>query len=349
MERSLSRRIADVCRLVEVARELSHDGALIEPLVRSTGLSPQGVTLALAEHLETSPAEADVRRLVEAAGTAEAVYVVLSSNVFVAALRAVAVARAAATRVTVVPSSREPVFAQALVERAADPALTLDPSFTPESLGEGFLWGQEIHVYGRDETIAELRSRVPTGIHVRGHGTGLGIACVTGPDLKSAALAIARDVVPFDQRGCLSPRVVLFLGGEAAAEEFCAELDQALAAFEERVPRGLLEGDEWEAASRYVSTIAYAGRVWRGSAHVVGLAPRSAPLWVPPAGRHVHVAVVPRMSDARVLVSKVARFITAVGSDSATAGKELVDHPVRLSALGEMQRPPLDGPVDLRG
>ena len=36
----------------------------------------------------------------------------------------------------------------------------------------------EIHVYGRDETIASLRARAAEGVRLRGHGAGLGVAIV---------------------------------------------------------------------------------------------------------------------------------------------------------------------------
>jgi hypothetical protein len=259
------------------------------------------------------------------------------------------VARAAAPHVVVVPSSREPVFARALVEQAGDPSITLEPEFKVESLADASQPSGELHVYGRDETIADIRARAPEHVRVRGHGTGLGLACVTGAwELDASAKAVARDVVVFDQRGCLSPRVVLFFGSHEAAERLCGALDESLASIEKSVPRGRLESEEWAAAARYISTLAYAGRVWRGTSHVVGLAPKGAPLWIPPAGRHLHVVALPGMKEARALVANVAHFVTAVGSDAPSMGNDLVEQPVRVSLLGEMQKPRLDGPVDLR-
>jgi hypothetical protein len=154
MRRTVEERLADVRRLVDTALAVRESPGLLDALVRSTGLSRQGVALALSEHLETSPRAADLVRLVERAGDAPSVHVVLSANVFVGALRALAVARAAAPRVTVSPSRREPTFARALVHAASDPGLTLDDALAVESIRVG-----EIHVYGRDETIAGVRAR----------------------------------------------------------------------------------------------------------------------------------------------------------------------------------------------
>jgi hypothetical protein len=206
----------------------------------------------------------------------------------------------------------------------------------------------EIHVYGKDETIDEVRARANVGVRVLGHGSGLGVAVVTQrTGLADAARAIACDVAPFDQRGCASPRVVVVLGA-GSGEELCLELDRALGAIEERVPRGPLDPDESVAAARYHSTAAFAGRVWRGKTHLVGLALEAAPLSLPPPGRHLHVAVAESLDAARALLAPVAKFVVAVGSDEPGLVADLVGHRVRVSPLGRMQRPPLDGPLDLR-
>jgi hypothetical protein len=342
VSRSLAERSDDVRRLVAAARAVARDDGIARALVETTGLSREGVALALAEHLETSPSEDEIGALVAGAGDASTVGVVLSANVFTASLRALAVARAAAPRVTVTPSSREPVFARALVESARDPGLTLSGGADLSSV-------EEVHVYGRDETVADIRARVPASVRVRGHGAGFGVACVTRDDtLADAAFAIARDVVPFDQRGCLSPRIVVSIGDGAKAERLSAELHRSLASLELDVPRGRLEPDEREAAVRYASTLEYAGRLWAGKVHVVGLAAKGAPLWLPPPGRHVHVVVVASVAGARELLSGMARYVAAVGCDDVAVGGELVDHLVRTSELGRMQKPPFDGPVDLR-
>jgi hypothetical protein len=341
MDRSLEVRVRDVMRLVHAARSTARDDTVIDALVRSTGLSREGVVLGLTEHLETDPAEAEVRTLVETSGSATHVHVILSANVFVAPLRALAVARAAAPRVTVSPSSRDPVLANALLERANDPGLVL--------AGEVPADADEVHVYGRDETLAEVRAIVPSAVRVRGHGAGFGVACVSGrAPAGDAAAAIARDVVVFDQRGCLSPRIVLSFGTGSQAEALGAELDRALSRVEAEVPRGRLEPEEREASARYVAAMEFAGRAWKGSTHVVGLAPDGTPLWVPPTGRHVHVAVVRDRREAHELLSTVGRFVTAIGTDESGLGEGLVDHRVRLSENGCMQKPPFDGPVDVR-
>jgi hypothetical protein len=210
----------------------------------------------------------------------------------------------------------------------------------------------EVHVYGRDETIAAVRSAARPGVTVRGHGAGLGVAVVTeAADVAEATRGIADDVVLFDQRGCLSPRVVVVLGSEERGDALAAELASKLGELERRVPRGGLDADEVRQARRYVDAMTFAGRLRRtdGGA-VVALAPEGAPLHVPPTGRHVHLAVAPDIDHARALLAPIASLVVTVGCDDPGTARGLFPavSAVRWTWLGRMQRPPLDGPVDLR-
>jgi len=313
----------DVRRVIAAASRVARDASIVPALVASTGLSRQGVELALARHVETSATEEDIASLVAYAGTTKHVHVILSANVFVAAVRAIAIAIIASDRVTVKPSSREPVFAKALVDTLADDRITIG-----DDSG-----ASEIHVYGRDETIAEVRAAA-RGVRVRGHGAGMGIAIIGG-DLEAAARALAEDVIPFDQRGCLSPRVAYVRGD---VEAFGRALFAALETRGREVPRGTL--DEAEEAARWCSTIAYAGTLHRGDTCAVGVADVRA---IPPASRHVLVRPFPPS------LGDDARWVVAVGSDMSPDESRTIAPPhARVLPLGMMQRPPLDGPVDRR-
>jgi len=346
MTRPLAEKRADVWRLVEAARAVAKDRAgLVPDLVASTGLSREGVDLAFERHLELDPAEDEVDSLLAAAGDALHVTVILSANVFVAALRALALALAASSRVVVRPSRREPHFARALVEkmRALAPAIELtlveDVDVVP---------GGEIHVYGRDATITAVRARAGDRAQVRGHGAGMGIALVgAGAAIEGAAEALAGDVIAFDQRGCLSPRAVIVEGEERAAR-FAEALHESLGRAEGRVPRGELLPEERAEASRYVATMAFAGRVLDGASHAIGLGPIGSPLAIPPPGRHMHVAPVRSIEETRELLAGVAPFVVAFGTSDIAEGIRLAPMHSRVSALGEMQCPPFDGPVDRR-
>jgi acyl-CoA reductase-like NAD-dependent aldehyde dehydrogenase len=330
-------RAAIVRRFVAAARRLVVDVDR-DALVRATGLSREGVDLALEHHLELEPSDEDLRSLVDRAGRARRVAVILSANVFVGALRAVAIARAASDEVIVRPSRREPVFARALVRAASDPAIVLDEAFDVASFDEG-----EIHVYGRDETIARVREAVGTRandrVRVRGHGSGMGVAVVRS---AADARALADDVVAFDQRGCLSPRVAVVLGD---ANAFADALHDALGALGRSVPRGEVPSEERAELRRYVDTMTYAGRVLVGHEHLVGTGDA---LVLPPTHRTVHVVPAASLDAAAALLAPFAKAIVTVGAAELDEARAVAPSWARVARLGAMQRPPLDGPVDLR-
>ncbi|HVY49118.1 MAG TPA: acyl-CoA reductase, partial [Minicystis sp.] len=176
-------------------------------LRETSGLTPQGVALALDEHLERGASPAELDAFVARATPARRAVVVLSANVCTAALRAIAFGCATAADVLTRPSRRDPVVAELVARARADDAafaaaggrvaLTRDEIVEPRA-------GDEVHVYGGDDAIAAYRRRLPAGASLRAHGPGFGAALVGAEaDPVDAACALARDVVPFDQRGCL--------------------------------------------------------------------------------------------------------------------------------------------------
>lgn len=344
MSRSVDARMADVRRLLAAARSVHTDRARIAADIgRATGLTCAGVELGFAS-LERDGDDADLRALVAAAGRARRVHVILSANVFVAPLRALALARAAADHVTVRPSPRDRALAQALVGAWADPAIA-----TIQERDVAAVDADEIHVYGRDDTIDAVCARARFGVIVRRHGAGLGVAVVTrAADIDAAASALAADIVPFDQRGCLSPRIALVEGDEARGRSFAHALHERLGDWGARVARGALSEGERAEAQRWQEGIAFVGRVWHGDHDLVGLAPSDAPLAVPPSGRHVLVVPQPTLSAAAARIAIMASFVVAVGTDDPARVAAIAPVHVRMSVLGRMQHPPLDGPVDRR-
>lgn len=322
-------------------------------LLETSGLSPEGIALVLAEHLETQPTEAEIDALVAATGEAPRCHVVLSANVPTGALRAMALGVATSREVFVRPSRRDPVLAELLVE-----ALCADEAFSRAQGGSIVLVeqvapapGDELHVYGSDQTVRALEEASPAGVVIRGHGSGLGIAVVgASVDLGQAALALARDVVPFDQRGCLSPRMVLVEGDSERAEAFGEALAFALSEAGERVPRGPLDARTEGEISLYCASMEALGTFYVGTDCAVGVDPAPRALPLPPAARVVHVAAA-CSEDALRLLARWAALVTSVGVDDDGALSRAVLSVVpwaRRAQLGRMQRPPLDGPVDRR-
>lgn len=332
--------------LVHVAGELRArpEPALEAALVLSTGLSPEGVRYGLTRCLERAPTEAELARLLGAVRPADGVAVVLSANVFTASLRALCLACAASPRVYVCPSRREPHFAAALVERLGAPEVTLVGSLA-EAGGASV-----VHAYGRDETVqAILRER---GLPVWAHGAGLGVAVVSEEaPLEPAALALAEDMVAFDQRGCLSPRVALALGDASRARDLAAMLATALASWEARVPTGILTPAERAERRRARDTALLVGEVLESPEGAVVAVPErdeAAPLLLFPPGRNLTVLSLADRAAARRQVATLGHVVVTVGGSDLEVAREVAPPRARLTALGRMQRPPLDGPVDLR-
>jgi hypothetical protein len=327
-------------RIVAAAKKVASDSSIVEPLVQSTGLSKPGVELALAEHLETDPSDDEIESLIARAKPASHVHVILSANVFTGALRAIACARAAALKVSVQLSSRETVFAERLIDAIAEPAIFAADQSALENLATA-----EVHVYGRAETIEKVRARVKHDVLIRAHGPGIGIAIVSEKDsIDEAADGIARDVVPFDQRGCLSPRIVFVVGDFSRAEDFAQQLDVALTTLGRTIPRGALTFEETAESARFLETMRFVGTVRSGHDHAVTL---SKTCVVPPPDRHVHIASIEDVDALSETVKPIARYVTNVGSSDLTISRFFGPF-VRISEFGKMQKPPFDGPVDLR-
>jgi hypothetical protein len=287
--------------------------------------------------------------LIASAGTANRVQVVLSSNVFVGALRALALAAAAAPEVLVRPSRREPVFAQALMASVQDHAVCRSVRFVSELTPEP---GDVIHLYGSNQTIVGICAHLPDDVLVRAHGSGLGVAVIgADADLSLAAAALAADMVPFDQHGCLSPRVALVAAGRGAA--LGRAVGQALEGWNQRVAPGRFEREELGERTRYRDIVAAVGEVVAAGESVIGIAQAWGPPIVPPPGRNLHIVQCDDAQAAQRWIEPIARHVAAIGV-AGSAEDETVASVVRrlpkarLSWLGAMQRPPFDGPVDQR-
>jgi hypothetical protein len=303
-------------------------------LPEATGLSPEGVELALSRHLETTPSADELDALVHSVTPAARAHVLLSANVFVAAHRAIALALAQSAEVEVRASRREPEMAK-LIAEATDNLFRLVDQLTPRP-------GDHVWAYGSDETLHALRAELPAGVVYHAHGHGFGVAVVDASAGVEPARALADDVIAFDQRGCLSPRVTLVLGDANAARAFAQALAHELGELEQIVPRGRLDPDEAADIVRYRDTMLYAASVSSAGKSYVGVDVSGRHALVAPVGRTMHVV---RVDDLAPVFAAFHPHVAAIGY----AGPSQPAFPsVRVSPLGQMQRPPFDGPVDLR-
>jgi hypothetical protein len=336
---------ARIERLLRAARVLSDPTTELgrrarAELPETTRLSPAGVELGLVDCLETRPDEAEVGALLAGVNPARRALVLLPANVFVAAHRALALALAASELVLVRPSRREPRFVELLAQ--AEPGLFhIVPDLTPEA-------GDAYWAYGGEVTLASVRSQLPAGVSFHAQGPGYGIAVIEREMVaRATAIALARDIVPFDQRGCLSPRLAIVQGSLDDARVFAGHLAEALAFHEGLVPVGTLDAEERADAARFRDTAAYAGECFPAGSGTVAALPGSSRM-LAPCGRNL---VIFGATDAASAVAPMAAEITALGTafrgEGARRLLEALPH-ARPSAVGAMQRPRFDGPVDRR-
>lgn len=338
-------------RVQDASDELGKDARARLPHV--TGLTDESIELALRDHFETHPTDEEIDALVSSTTHAVACHIVLSANVFTAPLRALALGVATSERVIVRPSRRDPVVTELLVRALAGDAefaaqggtIEMVERVRPES-------SHALHVYGSDDSIEAITKGLPLGVVVRAHGTGFGVAVVgVDVDVDHVAEALSRDVVVFDQRGCLSPRIAFVEGDALRAEKFALALHEAFASWSERCPRGVMDAGLLGEISQYCATMQAIGSYWFGRSHAVGLDPAPRALVLAPAARIVHV-VPANASNVATLVAPWIRYVTAVGTndDQGLSAAILRMAPLaRVSRLGFMQRPRFDGPVDRRG
>jgi hypothetical protein len=309
-------------------------------LVTATGLSRESVELAFAECLEMHVSDREIEEFCRGVESASSAHVLLSANVFVAAHRAVALALAASPTVRVRPSRREPVFVRLLAE-AAPGLFEIADELSPAR-------GDVFFAYGTDETLESVRKTLAPGVRLHAHGSGFGVAIVDAAHAtRAAAHALARDVAPFDQRGCLSPRSVVFSGDDGEARSFAELVAVELAVLSESLPLGVLDPDELADVTRFRDAFTVAGSAISAGPGWVAVGRRDL-FAVAPVGRNL--VMVPT-NDAVRLLTPGRSSIAALGFSATPALAEAVRGALpgaRPSPLGQMQRPPFDGPVDRR-
>ncbi|MFO0660481.1 MAG: acyl-CoA reductase [Polyangiaceae bacterium] len=333
--------------LADPTHELGREARARLPEV--TGLSPRGVDLGLTEHLELDATADDIQTLIESVPPAKQAHVVLSANVFVAASRAIALALASTAQVFVRPSRREPVTAR-LMARALEKTAPIEivDDIEPKL-------GDCVHVYGHDATIDAFRAALEPDVPVWGHGAGFGVAVLDGEGLDDEQLAhaiehLTRDIVVFDQRGCLSPRALLFRGTEPQLDLVTQQLVEQLERSAAETPVGEVDDEDRIQRRSYLDVMASVGLSYEVSVGGVGVDLAPSAITVPGSPRTMHIARVDDVTHALRLLSPIERAITALGGEGhlfEAIASEI--HWARRSRLGDMQRPRLDGPVDRRG
>jgi len=312
---------------------------LVDDLAEEAQLTRAVVTDALDRWLELAPDPEALERMVARAHPRSAVLVSLSANVFTAPLRAIAWALSASDTVVVRTSRRATRFVDALAgapfARLASgddhAALLAEIARLPADAA--------VHAYGGRaamDTLAEVVGERP----FEAHGPGFGAVVLGAPPDRATARAIADDTLAFDQRGCLSPRLVLVVGDPTAT---AGALDEALREASERLPRAPLDPTLRAALARLADVARMVGEARVGAHHAVFDLGASPPT-LSPGGRSLTVHAVADVDAATRALASFGPELTQVASDVPL----LLARLVRRCRPGDMQRPPFDGPVDLR-
>jgi len=354
-------RIATAARLLlDEATELGSDlrSALLESCRLSARVIDHGLrtTLALFEP-ETMLALHHGRCRKHGA---RAVVTILAGNVFSAAARPLLLPLLCGNSVLAKPASSDDVLPRFL-QRAL--------SSVDERLGEAcalttFARGQRelesalledaevLSIYGSDETVAELATRVREGTRVIARGHGLGAMFLSRSALGSAVAAralatrAALEVAAYDQRGCLSPHVAIVeAGGEVEARAFVSLLAEALADAEQRMPRGRIDDIGASAQLQWRGVAAAIGELHVGGQWAVSYE-GTEPLRPSPGFRNVAVYEARHIADATSRLGRFGRHLKALGVAGRTAREQLGGMAPYVCPIGTMQAPPLDAPLD---
>lgn len=371
--RTVDERIEIIAAAAAALRVLG-PGAHGAVLAQSAGLSPAGV--AAAWDVTFAPYDgAALRAAIEAealrdrlaAAPPRRVVHVLAGNVLPSCwsmlVRGFVVGAAQWLR----PAQREPLFA-ALIghhlrtvapELAATVAMTWWPH-DDAGVARAVLGGAEIvTAQGGDAAIAALATSVrrwAKGAQFVGYGARWSAGLVSrAAQTPEVAALLAHDIALFDQQGCLSPSLIL-AEDHAGLEAWCAALAAALAALEQRLPRGPRAASEhaglrlWRETMRLSVALGTARRLWQSEGTTAWAVLLGNPDAIEDSPLDRHAVVLPfttRDGAERVLRPRLPRLQgVAVAAPEwppeTRAGWIGMLRPTRVATPGTLQAAPPD-------
>ncbi len=355
----------------------SHDYArrreAVAAIAHSAGYSVATLDHSIDALLKPFTAEAlkSFAAMISASGRADrpkTIGFIAAGNVAGAGIHEIAIALIARAHVIVKTASAEPIFfaqfARTLAEIDPDAAARIEVlhwSRARTDLTAALIANCErVVAYGDDSTIESLHR--PNGI---GFGSRVSAAVVAGgaivpSGIDGLAEALARDVVLFEQLGCLSLHEVFVVGSaERTARALAVRMSAALESLGKSMPpariplsdaaqvRAVRERARWRAiAGEPVELFEGRALEWTLVFEPHGALHDS--FKISPGFRTLHVTAVRNLAEFRDRVESVAGRIEAM----AVAGDESEAAEIRailatigipyVCAPGEMQSPPLD-------
>lgn len=364
--------------VTEVARAFGDAGSSVGAEARSilpttTGLSGPMVDWALSTAAASMTPEA-VEAVAElatrarpglVAAHARLATVVLAGNVFTAPLTSMIVPLLVRVPVIAKASSADDTLPLLLRDalRKADPdvgacvEVTTFPGGTLDLERALFARADVVGVHGNDDTIRDVRARIPSTALFVPHGHGLGAAFVPSSALVEPKMAadvaeqVALDVAAYDQRGCMSLHMILVEPGSVQIPAFAQMVARSLGALGSTLPRGPLPAAEGAAQLQWRGVAAVRGELFEGDGFATSYEGDTA-LRPSPGWRNVSVY---RCSNVHELGKRLEPFgvhlkALAVAADAARhqAIAAALPPPLapRICEPGQMQRPPFGSTAD---
>jgi hypothetical protein len=295
------------------------------------------------------------------------VVVWLAGNVFTASLRGLFLPLLAGAPVVAKASSRDDVFPRLLAQvlEEVDPPLAGSLAVVVfeggnEQVQDALLTQSDaVAVYGSDATLASIRARIPSTTQFIPHGHGLGAVYLPSDALEDeraarrAAEQVALDVAAFDQRGCLSPHAVWVERGAGADARTFARLlaEHGLKPLARSLPRGALPTSAGAAQLQWRGVAAARGELFEGDGYATSYEGESS-LRLSPGWRNVSVLDCGGPDDLARRLQPLGHHLKAIGVGGRLEHRTRVARRLpaplapRISAIGEMQTPPMDSLAD---
>ena len=214
---------------------------------------------------------------------------------------------------------------------------------------------------GTDETLAQIRKRLPPHVRFVGYGNRVSFGYVahemlTRHGARDLAAKAALDVIAWNQLGCLSPHLIYAeMGGSIMPEQFAAMLAEELAKAETSEPRGSISVEEAaQIASRrsFYQVRAAASpetQIWQSTDSTAWTVvyEHDAQFQLSCLNRFVFVKPVRELSEALQSAASVKGKVSTIGLAAPRQRAEQLALELarwgatRICPIGHMQNPPL--------
>lgn len=189
--------------------------------------------------------------------------------------------------------------------------------------------------YGHDETMTVLKQYVsPNAVYIT-HGHAESIAMIFKDAINQTSLInLAYDMLSYDQRGCLSPRLTFIEeGGIWSPEEFTQRFaEEALPTLAAKLPGGGLFPGEAEEILHQRIVHGFRGRVFKGSDWTVCYTERGVVTTALP-----RFMVISPFKDLPIL-NQTFKSVGIAGIPHDSKRLNFISEKTRVSKLGEMQK-----------